>query len=46
MLDAFPEYWRGPSKIKRVALKHVAESSSQRLMLEKGDVDVARNNFV
>ena len=29
--------------MKRVILRHVAEPSSQRLLLEKGDVDMARN---
>jgi peptide/nickel transport system substrate-binding protein len=43
LLDAFPGYWRGAPSIKRVALKHVPESATQRLMLEKGDADVARN---
>ncbi len=43
MLDAFADYWRGAPKIKRVALRHVPESAPQRLMLEKGDADVARD---
>jgi peptide/nickel transport system substrate-binding protein len=43
ILDSFPDYWRGPSKIKKVALKHVPDSAAQRLMLEKGDIDVARS---
>ncbi len=43
MLDAFEGYWRGAPKIKRVALRHVPESAPQRLMLEKGDADVARD---
>jgi peptide/nickel transport system substrate-binding protein len=29
--------------MKRVILRHVAEPSSQRLLLEKGDIDMARN---
>ncbi len=43
MLDAYPAYWRGAPTIKRVAMRHVPESATQRLMLEKGDADVARN---
>lgn len=43
MLEAFEGYWRGAPKIKRVALRHVPESAPQRLMLEKGDADVARD---
>ncbi len=43
MLDAFEDYWRGAPKMKRVALRHVPESAPQRLMLEKGDADIARN---
>jgi peptide/nickel transport system substrate-binding protein len=36
--------WRqGAPKMKRIVLKHLPEASSQRLMLEKGDIDVARN---
>ncbi len=43
MLDAYPAYWKGAPTIKRVALRHVPEPATQRLMLEKGDADVARN---
>ncbi len=43
MLDRFDGYWKGAASIKRVALRHVPESASQRLMYEKGDVDLARN---
>ncbi|AXC50101.1 ABC transporter substrate-binding protein [Paracoccus suum] len=40
---AFEDYWGGAPKLKRVIVKNVAESSSQRLQLEQGDIDVARN---
>lgn len=30
-------------EMKRVIVRHIAESASQRLLLEKGDVDIARN---
>ena len=43
MLDSFPDYWRGPAATKRIAFRHAPESASQRLMLEKGDADIARN---
>lgn len=32
----------GP-KIKNVIVRHIAEPSTQRLLLEKGDIDIARN---
>ena len=35
-------YWRHPVSIKRVVIRHVPESGSERLLLEKGDIDVAR----
>ena len=42
-MDAFPEYRHGAPAMKRVIVRHVAEPSAQRLLLEKGDVDMARN---
>lgn len=42
-LAANDGYWNGAPKMKRVIVRHVQESSAQRLLLEKGDVDVARN---
>lgn len=36
-------YWGGAPAMKRVIVRHVQESSAQRLLLEKGDIDVARN---
>lgn len=42
-LDANPKYWRGAPGLKRVLIRHIAEPATQRLLLEKGDVDVARN---
>lgn len=36
-------YHGTPARLKRVIYRHVKESATQRLMLEKGDVDVARN---
>ncbi|SMO49016.1 ABC transporter substrate-binding protein [Paracoccus laeviglucosivorans] len=37
------EYWQGAPTMKRVIVRHVQESSAQRLLLEQGDIDVARN---
>ena len=42
-LDANPDHWQGAPSLRRVIVRHVQESSVQRLLLEKGDVDVARN---
>ena len=41
-LDAFADYRHGAPKMKRVIMRHIPESSAQRLLLEKGDVDIAR----
>ena len=42
VLDRAGDYWRGKVAMKAVFVRHIEESSSQRLLLEKGDVDVAR----
>jgi peptide/nickel transport system substrate-binding protein len=42
-LDANKSYRHGAPGMTRVILRHVAEPSSQRLLLEKGDIDMARN---
>lgn len=44
ILEANTNY-NGPNKpgLKRVMIRHVAEPGTQRLMLENGDIDVARN---
>jgi len=36
------DYWRHPVSLKRIIIRHVPESGSERLLLEKGDIDVAR----
>jgi len=43
VLDHFPNHHQGTPALARIALRHVAEGSVQRLMLEKGDLDIARN---
>ena len=40
-LDRFDGH-RAPAAMKRVVLRHVPEASGRRLLLEKGDVDIAR----
>lgn len=43
VLEAFDGYLDGAPGISRVVLRHVAEPAAQRLLLEKGDVDIARD---
>ena len=35
-------HWRGDAKIKNVFMQHIPEGATQRLLLEKGDIDIAR----
>ncbi len=42
-LQSNPDFYLGAPAMERVVVQHVAESSTQRLMLERGDIDVARN---
>ncbi len=43
VLEAFADYRHGAPAMKRVILRHIGEPSAQRLLLEKGDADLARN---
>ena len=43
VLEANPDYRHGAPGMKRVILRHVPEPSAQRLLVEKGDIDMARN---
>ena len=43
IMDANDNYWGEKPKLKRVFIRHINESANQRLLLEKGDVDIARN---
>ncbi len=43
ILEANPNYYAEKPKLKRVIYRHMKESSGQRLALENGDIDVARN---
>jgi peptide/nickel transport system substrate-binding protein len=36
-------WWRGRAGLQRIIVRHVPEAATQRLLLERGDVDVARN---
>ncbi|MEO1468413.1 MAG: ABC transporter substrate-binding protein [Pseudomonadota bacterium] len=42
ILEAHEGYWRGTPAMKRVFMRHVSEPATQRLLLENGDIDVAR----
>ena len=41
VMNRFDGYWAGPAKMKRVLVRHMTESQSLRLMLERGDLDLA-----
>ena len=43
VLSANEDYWNGAPKMKNVFIRHIGESSVQQLLLEKGDIDIARN---
>ena len=43
VLEANPHHRRGAPGVREVILRHVPAPSAQRLLLERGDVDVARD---
>jgi peptide/nickel transport system substrate-binding protein len=43
VLEAAADSRYGPAGVERVILRHVPEPGAQRLLVEKGDVDIARN---
>ncbi|MCP5154488.1 MAG: ABC transporter substrate-binding protein [Ectothiorhodospiraceae bacterium] len=43
VFEANPGYRHGAPGMKRVVLRHVPEPAAQRLLVEKGDADIARN---
>ncbi|EJF95332.1 ABC transporter substrate-binding protein [Bartonella elizabethae] len=43
LLRASSHYWGEAPKLKQILIRHIAEPSTQRLLLEKHDIDVARN---
>lgn len=42
-LKSNPDFYLGAPAMERVVVRHVQESASQRLLLERGDIDIARN---
>ena len=42
-LERNDNYYGAKPKLARVIYRHVKESATQRLLLEKGDIDIARN---
>jgi peptide/nickel transport system substrate-binding protein len=40
IFDRSPDYWGEASAMKRIVLRHIPESQTQRLMLERGDIDI------
>ncbi|MGK6314753.1 ABC transporter substrate-binding protein [Neorhizobium sp. DT-125] len=40
-LERNEKYWGEKPAMRRIMMRHLAESQSQRLMLEKGDIDLA-----
>lgn len=43
LMDLNPNYGGDKPAMERVIVQHIQESATQRLMLERGDIDVARN---
>ncbi|UNE55024.1 ABC transporter substrate-binding protein [Bartonella machadoae] len=43
LLRASRHYWGEAPKLKKILIRHVAEPGTQRLLLQKHDIDVARN---
>jgi peptide/nickel transport system substrate-binding protein len=42
-MEANPDHRFGAPAMRRVIVRHIPEPSAQRLLLEKGDIDIARN---
>ncbi|KEZ66516.1 ABC transporter substrate-binding protein, partial [Pseudomonas amygdali pv. tabaci str. ATCC 11528] len=42
LMSRFEQYWRGPARLRRVIMRNMTESQALRLMVERGDLDVAR----
>ena len=43
VLERNDNYWRFKSPLRRVIFRHIPESGSQRLLIERGDADMAFN---
>ncbi len=42
ILEARAGHWRGDAPIKNVLMRHIPEGATQRLLIEKGDIDIGR----
>jgi peptide/nickel transport system substrate-binding protein len=42
-IEKNPNYWAGEVGFDRVITRHIPEPASQMLLLQKGDIDIARN---
>jgi len=42
LMSRFDGYWDGPAKLKRVVMRNMSESQTLRLMIERGDLDIAK----
>jgi len=42
VLEMRKGYWRGDAKIAKIFMQHVPEAATQRLQVEKGDIDIER----
>ncbi len=43
VLEKNPNYWREPAKLDKIIIKNVTDSATQRMMVGRGDIDVAQN---
>lgn len=41
VLENNPDYWGGAAKMRRILFRNMPESQTQRLSLERGDIDIA-----
>lgn len=41
MLERFDDHWRGPAKLKEVVWQYINEWTTRKLMLQRGDADIA-----
>lgn len=42
-LEANPKHFRGAPAMRQIVFRHVPEAGAQRLLIENGDADIARN---
>ena len=43
IIEKNPDYWKGEVGFERVIARYVVEPATQMLLLQKGDIDIARN---